>query len=369
MDVARKIGRWTNNNVVQIAKVITPRVICSAIELGLRDQRIANVVAGLGWIATGFMMVAMSGVPSLIGACRRKGKSKSSSLVLQLKRPKEKYVQKVALRVGLATCGVCAAIYGVSLLMLAARRSMSLSPPPNCQLTLPDDCNLALVRKELMQCPASRALWQEVEKAGQFSLTCNPEHDAKLSHAWTELETRKIVLNPLPNASPEERLLAPHETQRALFELGNLKRASLFDELDSRVCQLDIEDFARQTETIEWETHQETRQITAQCVSGKFWPACTHGTTFGVPRNLTAGHHTPTLQQALEVLDRTGHTEMYREQWREACRPDLLAGQQAATKSLESSSIYPEKTPWLKSREQLPCKLRLSQARQARICT
>lgn len=351
MDAIRSVGRWTYSSVSQAAKMIAPVVISCAVEAGLQDQRIGRIVAGIGLIGTGLMIVVSSGVTKLTRACccRRR---------VSTQTPPEG-LKKVVLRVGMATGGLYVVWCGLTQLSLGLDQLLA------CELKRPENCNLELAQEELMRCPSSRALWKEVEKAGKFTLRCNREPDTHPGSV--NLARREIVLYPPVDDLPERRLIKGHATQGVLFELANLKYSSRFLKIYAKICDLEMEEYARQAEIVEWQSFQDTRSITASCVNQGYWPACSLPTEFGLSEEDAIPRYV-TLEQHLKIQNDRGHTGYYRSHWAAHCSPDAVYEAIHATYIKGRVWRSKKNDDWFAMREELPCEVRIAQAGNARTC-
>lgn len=161
------------------------------------------------------------------------------------------------------------------------------------------------MRKELLRCPHSRALWKRVERQGPFTMQMSPWMEGQAQY-WLENRTIQLCIQP------------PTRLRSALFELANAVQHKPLSLLFQRRCVMAPDEFAEAIERREYRTALMTANILSSCQNDGFWPY------FPVDRK--------SITDQLELVDKPyyyrgrdpfySHTDMYRESWFLACHPE-----------------------------------------------
>ena len=167
-------------------------------------------------------------------------------------------------------------------------------------------------QNEILRCPDSKKLWDEVQSEGKFKTYCGPFESIRTS-AMVKVDKREIYI---ANNNPDV-------TNSLIFELANLKQSKSVLELNNNICSKSPETYAFETERVEYRSNTMTFEITEKCINKGIWPkAYTKFITYET-ENTNASWRNEEEYLADQFL--AGHTQYYIMIWRNKCKGKAIS--------------------------------------------
>ncbi len=268
----------------EIANVALTVALSSAIEIGVADKRISNIVGGTLLMSSGISLLAKADVPQMVKSYFSIESNTHETLFNTIRR------------FGIATLGL--GIVGVGAYNLSQGIFDLVSPMINLKTC---EQKLSEAKKNFFICPEAKNLWIEVEKLGKFTLECNSK---MMSPGGVIPETRKIFVS---NYVTPGSLASTIESTIG-FELINLKNSKTVLNLSQKICTFQSSDFARALELYELESAKSYNILVSKCNQYGFWPLS----------EIYEIDEAKYLNQQM----RSGHTSTFLLTWMVNCNPE-----------------------------------------------
>ena len=253
MNVTKYAINTLIDTTTSLVHEITPLAVSSVIQAAYQDIRIAKIVTGLGFLSTGIWAIAGSGLQKTINSKIGIFQTKEPVTDPKTTTPLHETSSKKALRWSAASIGLVASCYGIYNI---ANGIMGFMTPPDSIALCTQ--SLEKTKEELLQCPAAKAVWDDVEKDGQLEIKCG----MSLWDSAVDPNNRKIMVNPT---------LAEKVPQH-LSDLISLRNAKNILQIFNNPCSVSADGYVKAMQTAQYQNAMTLNEISNKCVKDGHWP-------------------------------------------------------------------------------------------------